>query len=256
MEACVKMFKLLYLLLIPVLLLGRGYESPENRSQAKNLLKMIHLDYKITALNHCQYDYDKTSCMDKTEVNTSTCAMSETDQTILWIQVVPDTFFGRNFRCMTETPCIDEFTKKPFGSPMCCRRIDSNYKKIEADLYNLIPVTSKLKELRHQKLFGEVEKIVQTVGETKVGEKVIEPPAHAQGDIARVYLYMNKQYGLGLTLQQKEMFEKWHRLDEVSAQECSVAKIIKKVQGHSNPWIEEGCKNIRAVQNRLSSPLW
>ena len=107
---------------------------------------MLHLDYKTTYLNGCDYLYDVTSCMDKTIVDTSTCSVQEQNQTMRWIQVVPDTFYGRNMVCMKEQVCVNEFSGKRFGSPMCCRRIDDKYRQMEADLFNLIPVVPQIAE--------------------------------------------------------------------------------------------------------------
>lgn len=236
------MFRFLFLIFIPVFLWAGAYSVPENRSQAKNILKMIHLDYKVTTLNHCRYDYDKTSCMDKTEVNTSSCSVKEDHQSMVWIQVVPDTFFGRKMACMIETPCINVFTKEPFGSPMCCRRINKKYKKMEADLYNLIPVVSEMKQIQKGKIFSEVKDPITMVGETKIGKEAIEPADNVKGDIARVYLYMDEVYSLELNATQKNLYLKWNSLDGVDAQECALSKIISKIEGSANTWIEKECQ--------------
>ena len=236
------MMRVFLLLSITVMLFARGYHAPDNRSQVKNIIKMLHLDHKMTWLNGCAYSYDVTSCMDKTIIDTSTCSVTEQNQTMIWIQVVPDTFYGRNMACMTKPVCVNAFSGKLFGSPMCCRRINEKYRQIESELFNLIPVTSEFAKIYQGKIFGEVKKVKWLIGNVKIDDKYIEPPEQIKGDIARVYLYMDERYGLQISLEQKELFRRWHRLDAVDKRECALAKIIMKVQNRTNHLITEGCK--------------
>jgi len=237
--------KLIYLLLfITLTLFARGYESPDNRSQAKNVLMMMHLDYKVTAVNSCQYDYDKSSCMDKSMVNGTSCQMEEQNLTMRWMQVVPDTFYGREYSCMAQQPCTNIFSKKAFGGPMCCRRIDVTYRKMEADLFNLIPVVSLLAEQQNGRIFYDVVKVDVMLGKVKADQQYLEPPDETKGNIARVYLYMDETYDLHLSAKQKETYLRWHQKDAVDAKECDLGQLILKVQGGNNHWIEEGCKRL------------
>ena len=235
------MIKIIVLLSISMMLFARGYDAPDNRSQVKNILKMIDLDYKRARLTGCSYTYDTTSCMDKSIVDLSTCDVKETNQTIKWVQVVPDTFFGRHMACMNEPVCINVFTKVKFGSPLCCRRVNAKYKMMEADLFNLIPVVSEVAAKRGTRIFSDVPNPSFKIGSLKFDERYMEPSDEVKGDIARVYLYMDERYDLELSKHQKEIFEVWHRLDPVDDHECAIAKIILKVQGGENSLIEEGC---------------
>ncbi|MEE8587726.1 MAG: endonuclease, partial [Sulfurimonadaceae bacterium] len=204
--------------------------------------KMIHLDHKTTWLNECGYIYDPKTCMDKTLVDTSTCSVQEAKQTMKWMQVVPDTFYGRNMACMNEKVCVSKFTGQSYRGKLCCRQTNAEYRKMEAELFNLIPVVSAIAKKHAGKPFGEVKKPKQLVGKVKIDNNYIEPPDEVKGDIARVYLHMDHRYNLQLTLEEKEMFHRWHKLDAVDKRECDIAKSIMKVQGSNNRWIEEGCK--------------
>ncbi len=235
------MIKIVLLLIMSTLLFGRGYHAPENRSQAKNLVMMVYLDDKTTSLNGCDYIYDPTTCMNRTFVDTATCGVKEQNQSMVWMQVVPDTFYGRNMACMNDNVCVSEFTGKTFKGARCCRLSSDVYKKMEAELFNLIPVVSAVAEKRQGKMFGEVKTAKETVGGVKFDENFIEPPDNVKGNIARVYLYMEDRYGLQLSSAQKELFLRWHRLDAVDQRECSIAKVFTKVQGVANSWVEEGC---------------
>lgn len=234
--------KLLLLLCLAATLFARGYDAPDNRSQAKKLMMMIHLDYKKTWLNGCDYIYDPKTCMDKTLVDTSTCSVKEQKQTMEWMQVVPARFYGRNMACMNEKVCVSPYTGKSYRGELCCRQTNAEYRKMEAELFNLLPVVSAIAKKHEGKPFGEVKKPKQLVGKVKIDDNCIEPPDEVKGDIARVYLHMDQRYRLQLTSEEKEMFLRWHKLDAVDERECAIAKIIMKVQGSSNRLLEEGCK--------------
>lgn len=235
------MLRALLFVCFSTFLLAGSYAAPENRSQAKNVLKMVYLDYKKTFLNGCDYSYDPHSCMDKSMVDTRSCSVDEVNETMKWMQVVPDTFYGRHKSCMIEKPCINVFTKEAFGSPMCCRRIDKQYREMEADLFNLVPVVTSLARLQKGRTFGEVKRVTQGIGDVKIGKRHIEPPQQVKGDVARIYLYMDERYTLDLSPQQKALFLKWHHEDSVDAKECTLAKIFQKVQGGENPWLTRWC---------------
>ncbi len=234
--------KLFLLVFTAITLFGRGYEAPDNRTQAIKLIKKIHFDYKKTWLNGCDYSYDLQSCMDKTMVDTSTCSVREQNQSVKWIQVVPDSFYGRNRECMNEEICVSKYTGKPYSGKRCCRQSDAAYRKMEADLFNLIPVVSAIADKRKDQIFMKVGKAEHVVGKVKMDGKAIEPPDNLKGDIARVYLYMNQRYGLALSLEEKEDYYYWHKLDSVDKRECAIAKTIMKIQGSTNRWIKEGCR--------------
>ena len=235
------MFRSLLFISFSSLLIAGSYAAPDNRSQAKKVLKMIDLDYKKTFLNHCNYSYNPNSCMDISIVDIKSCSVQEDNETMSWMQIVPDTFYGRNKVCMIEKPCINVFTKEAFGSPLCCRRIDTEYREMEADLFNLVPVVSSLAVLQNGRIFGEINRPIEHLGNVKMDENYLEPPNRVKGDVARVYLYMDTRYGLKLTLKQKTLFLKWHREDEVDDKECKLAKVFQKIQGGPNPWLEKWC---------------
>lgn len=233
--------RVLLLLFFAAALFGRGYEAPDNRSKAIKLIQKIHYDYKETWLNGCDYIYDPASCMDITIVDTSTCSVREQKQTVKWIRVVPESFYGRERECMNEEVCVSKYTGKPYKGERCCRQIDAQYRTMEADLFNYIPVVSAIAERRKKQLFGKVEKPKYLIGKVKMDENYIEPPDSLKGDVARVYLYMNQRYGLKLSLEEKEAYHYWHKLDSVDKRECAIAKTIMKIQGSDNRWITEKC---------------
>jgi len=237
------MIRFLLFISLSISIFAGSYAEPDNRSQAKNILKMIDLDYKKTFLNDCDYHYDPHSCMDKSIVDTKSCNVQEDNTTMTWMQIVPDTFYGRHKACMIEKPCINIFTKEPFGSPLCCRRKDTQYREMEADLFNLVPVVTSLAMLQKGRIFGVVKVPTERLGDVKMDKNYLEPPNCVKGDVARVYLYMDARYSLELAPEQRSVFLKWHKEDGVDAKECKLAKLFQKIQGGENPWLKTWCVN-------------
>lgn len=68
-----------------------------------------------------------------------------------------------------------------------------------------------------------------------------EPPASRKGDVARIYLYFQHQYGVHLAQAQKSLYATWDRIDPVSDEECLLNNEIKRQQGWGNPLLEQSC---------------
>ena len=236
------MLRALLLLFITTTLFSRGFYAPENRSQAKKILTMVYLDYKTTTLEGCSYHYDVTSCLDKTMVETDSCALDENNLTVAWMQVVIPTFYAQDLACFSDNGCVSQYSGNTYGGELCCRQKNSSYQKIQGDLYNYIPVVSSLVNARGKRMFGIVKKADFIVGKTRFNQQFIEPESSVKGDIARVYLYMDKTYDMKLSAKEKEHFLEWHKEDKVDEKECALAKFYKKVQKRANPFIEEGCR--------------
>ena len=235
------MIKGLFLLLIAVTLFSRGFYAPENRSQAEKILTMVYLDYKKSGLERCDYHYDVTSCLDKTIVETAGCSLNENNLTIGWMQVVLPNFYAKDMTCFKDDGCVSPYTGNTYGGTLCCRQKNVAYQKIQGDLYNYIPVVSLLIEARGTRRFGVVKKADFVIGQTRFDKQFIEPEASVKGDVARVYLYMDKTYNIQLLQTQKKLFLQWHKMDKVDEQECALSKIYKKILKRINPYVEEGC---------------
>ena len=236
------MVRVFFLLLVVTTLFSRGFYAPDNRSQAEKILTMVYLDYKTTVLEGCGYHYDVTSCLDKSIVETQTCALDEQNLTVVWMQVVLPSFYARGMVCFQEDGCVSPYTGNAYGGELCCRQKNSSYQKIQGDLYNYMPVVSSLVKARGSRMFGMVKKADFVLGKTRFNEAFIEPGQSVKGDVARVYLYMDKVYNMKLSKKQKQLFLQWHEEDKVDEKECALAKFYKKVQKRANPFVEAGCR--------------
>lgn len=147
---------------------------------------------------------------------------------IEWEHVMPAYWFGHQRQCWQD------------GGRKACKK-DPAFKKIEADLHNLVPAIGELNgdrsNYRFSMLEGEPRKYGKCDFEVNFKSKKAEPAPEVRGDIARIYFYMANKYKLKLSKQQKKLFQAWDKSDPVSAYELERNHRIKKVQGNGNPYI-------------------
>jgi len=158
---------------------------------------------------------------------------------IEWEHVVPASAFGKHRKCWRRKLCRKRSGKRYKGR-RCCRKIDPQFKAMEADLVNLVPAVGELNGLRRDYRFGTVPGEPRIFGrcdfEIDRRRDTAEPPAMRRGEIARTYLYMHYSYpkGLPLTKAQIRRFLRWHRADPPDAWEKDRNKRIARVQGVGN----------------------
>lgn len=208
------MNSLRYIFFIAVLssaLMAKGYPQPKTFSHASKIYKQIDFDYTRTAFTNELYVYDPTTCMDKNYVK------GDPSRSVIFTRIVSEERMLQARKCGREKTCTNHLGK-PYGGSLCCRKTDPVYKAFDSDILNIIPITKEsLKKLK-------------------------EPPLHFKGNIARVYLYINAQYGLNLSYEEQIKYLSWHALDKVDEKECKIYKQVYKIQKHKNPWIESGCE--------------
>ena len=200
----------LSLVLLGTIAFARPVGELKNFSQAKNIARMVYLDDKRSYFYGCSYHYDKTKCLHVTVVDS--CVKSDAT-TVLFKRLIPSKVFGKNRKCMQEKICTS-MKGVAYSGERCCRKVDSFYQKMEADLFNIVPVIDSYD--------GYV-------------------PDDRRGDVARVYLYYNAHYGVALSEKALLKYYRWHKIDPVDARECGIYKTIKKLQPHTNRYLESVC---------------
>lgn len=173
----------------------------------------MDFDYTRTAFTQEVYVYDPTTCMDKFYVK------GEKKRTVSFVRIVPEERMLKVRPCGTQKLC-EKYNKERFSGARCCRLSDEIYRAYNTDLFNIIPIVDAN------------------------AEKMNEPPVHFRGNIARVYLYMNAQYGLNLSYEEQMRYLQWHKQDKVDEKECNLYRQIVDLQGRINPWIESSCKTM------------
>jgi deoxyribonuclease-1 len=123
-----------------------------------------------------------------------------------------------------------------------CRRRSALFNRIESDMHNLYPVRRDLNRERGTYAYGIIkgERWVERGCDFELDHRRrrAEPRPKVRGDIARAMLYMADTYDLKLFRRQRELLERWHRADPPDAEERRRNRIIRRLQGRGNPWIE------------------
>jgi len=127
-------------------------------------------------------------------------------------------------------------------SRMQCRESHNRkFMRMEADLHNIYPVLQTLNTLRYDFHYGLVSgedwRIDDCDVEWKAG--VLEPRKIARGNIARAMLYMYSRYQIPVDEKSLKLFRAWNRIDPPSNQEKLRNKIIERIQGNRNAYIDK-----------------
>lgn len=117
-----------------------------------------------------------------------------------------------------------------------------------SDMNNLATVLGSLNAYRSnfkmRELVGEPRNFGRCDFEVDTKKRLSEPPENKKGDVARIYLYMAKQYPTLMTLSKEEieLYSYWSQKDKVDKAECIKARWVVKKQGLSNNYILKDCK--------------
>jgi len=168
-----------------------------------------------------------------------------------WEHVVPAENFGRAFVEWREgsPECVSR--GKKYKGRKCAEK-NPEFRRMEADLYNLWPEIGELNGLRSNFSMAELGAEKEFAGghegrfgkcAVKIEDRKFEPMPAAKGRVARVHQYMNLVYpGRGIISDKNEkLFAAWSKLHPVDEWECARASKIKEIQGNSNPILESLC---------------
>lgn len=136
--------------------------------------------------------------------------------------------------------------EKPFKGIDCARKVDDLYQRMEADLYNIIPVVGGVNALKKDSLPGKIHTYIPQFGkcDLKILDNIFDPPNHLKGDIARIYFYMESAYPgrVSIPVKTKKMLRRWSKKDLVSKEECLRFHKIYRLQGNINPYVAKKCR--------------
>lgn len=200
--------------------------APRNFSQAKKMAAEIYRNQPSTFYCDCAFT-DKTvdpgSCGYQPRKN------AERGRRVEWEHVVPAWEFGHQRQCWQN------------GGRKNCVNNDAVFRRMEADLHNLVPAVGELNGDRSNYRFGMIEGESRQYGrcdfEVDFKQRVAEPRADRQGDVARIYFYMRDQYGLSLSRKQEQLFNAWHRMDPPDSWEQERDTLIEMMQGNRNCYV-------------------
>ena len=227
----------------------RAFRTPNGRPRppssfrrAKRRASKIYSDHLTTFYCGCRFSpvksVDWQSCGFQPRANSVRAGRIE------WEHVVPAHAFGGYRDCWHDELCIRERDGQAYGGRRCCRRIDAQFRRMEADLQNLVPAIGEVNgdrsNFRFDDVTGEPRQYGKCDFEIDWHRRVAEPAPTLRGEIARAYLYMHYAYadGLRLSANQLARFERWHQSDPPTAWEKTRNRRIARVQGGGNPLVE------------------
>lgn len=230
--------KLIFILLILPFAISFA-TAPLTFSTAKKIAFDLFASHQITLYCGCKYDTEKQ--VDLSSCNMNTAMAVERAKRIEWEHMMPAENFGRYHKCWTEKMCINEKTGKEYKGRKCCEKIDPEFRRKEAELYNLWPAVGAVNQERSNFRFGYLENKRGFYGcefEADKVKKVAEPPDRAKGIVARANLFMADKYQVELSPEQKKLLQKWNKQFPPDFWELAWAAEVANIVGYPNPYIK------------------
>ena len=163
-----------------------------------------------------------------------------------WEHVVPAHAFGNSFKEWESghPDCVNKYGKK-FKGRRCAEKMNEEFRRMQADMYNLYPVIGEVNEKRSNFGMAIIEGETREFGECdiEIKDRIVEPKEDIRGEIARTYMYMDLAYpGRGIISEKnRDLFESWDKSDPVDQWECERAKMIEQMQGNENKMVKVKC---------------
>lgn len=242
---------LFFLLLLPAASLTdttpsvRGNSSIDSFSKAKRLLlREVYKDFHKTFYCGSSFDQTKKVLHDAGYVPKKSWKRAHR---LEWEHVVPAHAFGQSFSEWRNghEQCVTSKGKR-FKGRKCTEKTNREFRLMQADMHNLVPAIGEVNGLRSNYSYTQLPGEEREFGscDVEIRDKKVEPADHLRGDIARIYMYMDKAYpGRGIiSRKNRKLFDAWAKLDPVDDWECERQERIKKIQGNDNPFVEDECR--------------
>ena len=236
-----------FLILLTILLSSQVFSQNTqitSFSKSKKHLRKVYQDHPVTLYCGCSFKGKKP--------NLSSCGYipkkdKKRANRIEWEHVVPAHAFGQSFPEWRDghPKCVNK-KRKRFKGRKCAGKVNREFKRMEADMFNLYPSIGEVNGLRSNYSMAIIEGEVRKFGEcdVEISSRKVEPREEVRGEIARTYLYMDSAYpGRGIiSKKNRKLFEAWNRSDPVDEWECERARRIERIQGNRNKIVIGGCQ--------------
>ncbi len=213
-------------------------------SKAKKILEeQVYNSHRTTF--YCGATFDAKKKVTPPKGFTTTKYLKRSKK-IEWEHVVPAENFGRTFSEWRDghKQCINS-KGKAFKGRKCAEKINSEYRFMQADMFNLYPAIGAVNALRSNYNFTMLPGEKSDFGSCamKINNRKAEPPEMARGKIARTYLYMDDAYErYSMSKSQRQLMNAWDKIYPVDAWECARAKKITRLQKSDNHVVESRCE--------------
>jgi len=239
--------KLLITLLLTIL--GTSEALAENQevesfSKAKKVLeKQVYNNHRSTLYCGAEFDSHKKVTMPK---GFTTTKYLKRAKKIEWEHVVPAENFGRTFSEWRDghSQCVSS-KGKSFKGRRCAEKVNTEYRLMQADMFNLYPAIGAVNALRSNYNFTMLPTAQSDFGSCamKIDNRKAEPPESARGEIARTYLYMESAYKrYNMSSSQRQLMNAWDKMYPVNNWECARAKKISSLQKSENNVVKSRCE--------------
>ena len=225
---------------------GKGNTTNQSFSKAKKILeRQVYFDHRTTFYCNAEFDERKNVIW---PAGFTSEVYEKRSKRVEWEHVVPAENFGRNFSEWREghPECVDSKGKR-FKGRKCAEKMNTEYRFMQSDAFNLYPATGSVNALRQNYNFTQFSSSEESdfgSCQMKVSNRKVEPPVYTRGPIARTYLYMESVYPrYKMSKQQRQLMSAWDRKHPVTEWECERNKRITKLQGNKNLVVENKCSS-------------
>lgn len=197
--------------------------------------------YRVRGISPSTGHLETRTAIDRRSCGYAPRRVNERAERLEWEHVVPAYAFGHRRAAWIEghADCGSRRGRK------CARKVDDVFRRMEADMHNLVPAIGELNGDRANHPMGIVRGESRRYGrcDFEVEGGVVEPTESIRGDIARIYLYMHDTYpGTDVLQGRKMMFDAWSEADPPDAWECAREKLIAAEQGNRNSVVRTACE--------------
>lgn len=234
---------ILFLLFFPSIASAGGNRVIDSYAEARRLLyNSIYVDHRITIYCGAEYDMHRNVRLPYGFIIDSypdRAYRAETEH------IVPAENFGRTFVEWRDgaPQCVD--SRGQYFKGRKCAQTNSDFRYMEADLFNLAPAIGCVNAKRSNYRFTMLPNVPSTFGSCsmKVAGRAAEPPDTAKGIVARAYLYMADAYPrFQLSRAQRQLFEAWDIQYPPDDWECERESRIAEIQGNRNAFTARWCQ--------------
>ncbi|MEN8637997.1 endonuclease [Pseudoalteromonas distincta] len=216
----------------------------ESFSKAKKILeKQVYNNHRNTL--YCGAEFDSQKKVTAPKGFTTTKYLKRAKK-VEWEHVVPAENFGRTFSEWRDghSQCVSS-KGKSFKGRRCAEKVNTEYRLMQADMFNLYPAIGAVNALRSNYNFTVLPSAQSDFGSCamKIDNRKAEPPESTRGEIARTYLYMESAYKrYNMSSSQRQLMNAWDNMYPVDDWECTRAKKISSLQKSENNVVKSRCE--------------
>jgi deoxyribonuclease-1 len=225
---------------------GLGNTTNQSFSKAKKYLEReVYTDHHHTV--YCGATFDEHKNITPPDGFTTDKYIKRAKK-VEWEHAVPAENFGRTFVEWRDgdPACVDS-KGNDFKGRKCAEKVNTDYRYMQSDMYNLFPAIGAVNALRSNYNFTMLPDAENRFGSCamKIDDRKAEPPEDSRGTISRAYLYMRTTYPrYNMSRQQEQLMGAWDRMYPVDSWECLRTQRIKGIQGNENSVVKSRCQKL------------